>query len=57
MRLTLGIVGLMIFYLVLATGLAVQYDRRFFINEAIAAVFFLVLLIALSVMEARSRRR
>ena len=57
MRLTLGIVSLMVLYLVLTTGLALQYDRRFFLNDGIAAMFFLLLLIALPVMDARSRRR
>jgi hypothetical protein len=58
MRLTLAIVGLMVLYLALATGLALVFDRRFFVNDAIAAAFFLVLLAALPFMgTARPRGR
>ena len=57
MRLTFGIVGLMILYLVLATGLALQYDRRFFFNDAVAAAIFVFLLIALRVMASDSSGR
>jgi uncharacterized membrane protein len=57
MRLMLGIVGLMLAYLALATGLALQFDRRFFFNDALAAVFFVVILITLLATARGATRR
>ncbi|MDA1002994.1 MAG: hypothetical protein O3B31_06555 [Chloroflexi bacterium] len=52
----LAIVALMLVYLGLAAGLALQYDRQFFMNDAFALVLFGVVLIALLVGERRVRR-
>ncbi len=57
MWMRLMIAGLMLAYLALATALALLFDRRFFVNDAIAAVFFVVILVALPLMEAAERRR
>jgi hypothetical protein len=51
------IVGLMLAYVGLATALALVFDRRFFINDAMAAVFFVAILVALPLMERAERRR
>lgn len=56
MVMLLAIVALMLVYLGLAAGLALQYDRQFFMNDAFALVLFGVVLIALLVGERRVRR-
>jgi hypothetical protein len=52
-----AIVALMVIYLGLTTGLALQYDRQFFMTDAIAAAFFGVTLIALLVGEGHATHR